>query len=73
VTTEQKIKYIQSFYKLIVESKTFREASSHSAFTRGILAAWHADMSVSSAQYRSMCEDIEVVMQVKRNLTVRGM
>jgi hypothetical protein len=73
MTTDQKIKYIQSFYKLVVAAQTYRDAVSHATFVRGLLAAWHADMTITTDQFRSISEDIEVVMQVKRNLTVRGM
>lgn len=72
MTTDQKIRYIQSFMKLIVAAQTYRDAASHASFVRGILAAWNADMTISIETYKQYSDDIEVVMNVKRQLPVQG-
>lgn len=72
MTTDKKLRYIDSFYRLIVTAQTYRDAIAHANFTRGVLAAYWADMSVSLEDYKRISGDIEVVLEVKRNLPVEG-
>lgn len=72
MTTEQKIAYIQSFMKLVVNAQTYRDASAHASFVRGILAAWNSDMTITVSTFRQMSSDLEVVMDVKRSLPMKG-
>lgn len=72
MTTQDKIKYIQTFMKLVVDAKTYRDACAHSNFVRGMLAAYSADTTITMETYRQFNEDIEVVMEVKRKLKVKG-
>lgn len=72
MTTDQKIDYIRSFLKLVVNSQTYYDALVHSNFVRGMLAAYHADQSISTNSFKELCNDLEVVMGVKRMLSVKG-
>ncbi len=68
MTTDQKMRYLDDIRKLVVKATTYEEALSHATFMRGMLAAWHADMSISSEQYRTTHGDLEVILEVKRKL-----
>lgn len=70
MTTEEKIKYIEGFIRLIAKAEDYQAANSHAFFTRGILAAWNTDLSISSVQYSQLYTDIDVIMEVKRKLPV---
>jgi hypothetical protein len=58
--------------KLIVASQTYRDAIGHACFVRGILAAWNADMTINVEMFRLFSADIEVIMEVKRKLPLKG-
>ncbi|UAV90018.1 hypothetical protein REC_169 [Pseudomonas phage REC] len=72
MTTDQKARYIESFMKLIVNAETYRDACAHSNFVRGILAAWNADLTITLDMFKQYNHDIELVMEVKRKLPVKG-
>ena len=72
MTTDQKLRYIDSFMKLIVNAQTYRDAVGHASFVRGILAAWNADTTITIDSFKKYSDDIEVVMEVKRKLPVQG-
>lgn len=70
MTTEDKIKYIEGFIRLIAKAEDYEAANSHAFFTRGIMAAWHTDLTISSVQYSQLYSDIDTIMEVKRKLPV---
>lgn len=72
MTTEQKIAYMQSFMKLIVNAQTYRDAVGHASFVRGMLAAWNADMTITIDTFKQYSADVEVIMEVKRKLPLKG-
>lgn len=72
MTTDQKLRYIDSFMKLIVNAQTYRDAVGHASFVRGILAAWNADMTITIDSFKQYSADIELVMDVKRKLPLQG-
>jgi hypothetical protein len=72
LTTEQKIAYIQSFVKLVTAAQTYRDAVSHASFVRGLLAAYNADMTITIETFKQISDDLEVIMDVKRKLPVKG-
>lgn len=72
MTTEQKVRYIDSFMKLIASSQTYRDAVNHASFVRGILAAWHADLTITTDTFKQYNYSIELVMEMKRKLPVKG-
>lgn len=72
MTNEQRIKYVQSFIVLVKDSLTYREALSHSTFARGVLAAWFADMTIRTDQYKSLMGELDDIMAVKRTLPLKG-
>lgn len=72
MTTDQKIAYLRDFMKLISNSTTYRDALSHSNYIRGMAGAWRADNTLSVDNYNRIIEDIDVMMEVKRNLPMQG-
>ncbi|QHZ60107.1 hypothetical protein PJKIFABJ_00171 [Pseudomonas phage PE09] len=72
MTTDDKILYIQSFMRLVSRAETYRDAAAHSNFTRGIISAWHADLTLPSTMYKQLLDDLEIIMAVKRNLPMQG-
>ncbi|UAW53615.1 hypothetical protein QGX15_gp080 [Pseudomonas phage psageK4e] len=72
MTTDDKIKYIQSFMRLVTSATTYRDASAHSNFVRGLIGAWHADHTLPSGEYTRLMGDLEIIMAVKRNLPTEG-
>jgi hypothetical protein len=64
--TEQKLHYIESCRKLVVNAETYESAVAHSNFTRGVLAAWNADMTITLDTFRSVTADLDTIMAVKR-------
>lgn len=72
MTTEQKIRYIRSFMKLVSDAQTYRDACAHSNFVRGMLAAYNADLTISMDTFKEINADLEVIMEVKRKLPIKG-
>lgn len=72
MTTEEKLKYIETFRRLVAKAETYRDACSHSNFTRGIITAWHADGTLPSADYTRLMKDLDTIMAVKSNLPTKG-
>lgn len=72
MTTDQKLRYIESFRKLLVSTDTYQAALSHSTFLRGILAAWNADASISLEDFKKLYDEVEIIMDVKRKLPHEG-
>jgi hypothetical protein len=72
VTTEEKIKHIQSYMSLIAFATTYRDALSHSCFLRGMLRAWRLDGSIAEETYNNHQNKIEHIMIEKRKLPVKG-
>lgn len=72
MTTEQKLSYIADFMRLVTSARTYRDACAHSNFVRGITNAWRVDGSITVDQWQVINKDIEIVMEVKRNLPTEG-
>lgn len=72
MTKEDKIRRIQSHMKLVVNAQTYRDALNHCCFIRGTLSAWTLDGSLDQESYKQFNDDLEVVMEVKRKLPVKG-
>lgn len=72
MTTQDKIKYIESFTSLISRATTYRDALSHAMFVRGMLAAYHADNTISIDEFKRLSFDVETIMEIKRKLPVKG-
>lgn len=72
MSNEQKIKYVESFIELARAATTYREALSHSTFSRGVLAAWFSDMTIRTDQYKSLLTVLDDIMAVKRTLPMKG-
>lgn len=66
MTTDQKIAYIQDFVKLVSRATNYDSAWSTANFTRGVLAAWRADLSISSETFKTESENLELIMGIKR-------
>ncbi|QNO00328.1 hypothetical protein QGX21_gp079 [Pseudomonas phage phiPsa315] len=72
MTTDDKIKYIRSFMRLVSRAETYRDASAHSNFVRGMITAWHRDYTLPGADYKQLLADLDVMMAVKYNLPTEG-
>ncbi|WKV20527.1 hypothetical protein 16Q_134 [Pseudomonas phage 16Q] len=68
MTTDDRIKYVESFIRLIARAESYEAAYSHANFTRGLLAAWNIDGTISTLQWKRLYDETEVIMEVKRNM-----
>lgn len=68
MTTQQRLDYIRSFFSLVTKADTYRDAIVQAAFVRGLLAMCFRDQSISIEDYRQFCQDLETMMEVKRNI-----
>lgn len=68
MTTDDRIKYIESFIRLIARAESYQAAYCHANFTRGLLSAWNIDGTISTLQWKRLYDETEVIMEVKRNM-----
>lgn len=71
MTTNGKIAYVRQFMQLVAKAESYKDAIPHASFVRGLLSAWGmADRSISLESYKDLTNDLEIMMEVKRNLPV---
>lgn len=70
MTTQQRLDYIRSFLSLVAKADSYRSAVSHASFVRGLLAMCFRDQSIELEDYRSLTQDLETMMEVKRNIPI---
>lgn len=68
MTTDEKMKLIESFRKLVVNATTYADALSHCTYLRGMIGAWNSDNTINFKVCRSLNEDLDTIMAVKRNI-----
>ncbi|UAV84627.1 hypothetical protein PHB09_132 [Pseudomonas phage PHB09] len=68
MTTDDRIKYIESFIRLIAKSESYDQAYCHANFTRGLLAAWNIDNTISTIQWKRLYDEVDLILDVKRNI-----
>lgn len=56
--------------KLVESAQTYRDASHHADFVRGVMAAYNADLSISFQTYQEFQRSLDSIMEVKRKLPI---
>ena len=70
MTSDQKIAYLGQFVDLVKAAKDYDSAIRHCTFTRGLLAAWYADLTISHESYDSIYNELQGIIDEKRELPV---
>lgn len=68
MTTDEKLRYIESFRKLVVNAITYEGAYDHCNYLRGMISAWCADKTLDFKVCKALNEDLDTIMAVKRNI-----
>lgn len=68
MTSNEKIKYLNSITNLVVLAEDYRTALVHYNYVRGVANAWYIDMTLVQEAYDTAIEHLEEAMAPKYEL-----
>lgn len=72
MTSDQKVKYVEDFISLVAEAATYRDAIAHANFARGLMWAWHTDLTIRTDQFHNLETQVHKLLEEKRKLPMKG-
>lgn len=68
MTTQDKLRYLNSLFKLLVGAKNYAAAREYATFLRGTIAAWNVDNTLPLADVTRIQDNIKVVLDTKKEV-----